>query len=207
MWRGRERFSPIALQTHHNPAALPCHASHTFGTVTIGMILFAAFWNEATAWVQGLFGQGLTSAPALMFGLAVLLTVPLLVGFGAVLVAAARRSERPDPGTTDGAADGPTRAWRAEPVSASLTCDGQAPARLSPDRPMVRIGRQSDNDICIDAETVHRYHALVHRGEDGRYWLLDLSGPDGNGVTVDGARVERRRLHGGETIDVGGIRL
>lgn len=160
--------------------------------------------SETIAQVRDLLIAGFAAAPALMFGLAALCAVPLLVVAG---IALKRQSERQRARRQPEPQDGPTVAWRSESPSAALTRGGTIAGRLSADRPILRIGRQDDNDICIEADTVHRYHALVHRAEDGRYWLVDVSGPDGNGVTVDGRRASRVRLRGGETIDIGGTVL
>lgn len=150
-----------------------------------------------------LLDRGIEAAPALMLGLSALIVVPLLVGIGAIVIKRSRRvsQRRPESG------DGPTRAWRGAPPAALLSLDDRTAARLAADNPLVRIGRQEDNDIRIESDSVHRYHAIVHRGDDGRYWLLDLSGPDGNGVRVNGAPAARQRLDGGETIEVGTARL
>jgi hypothetical protein len=154
-----------------------------------------------------LVDDGLSIAPALVLVLAMLLIVPPLVAFGALLAFRTRVSgRRAAARSADDEEDGPTRAWRATPSSAVLVFDNR-PTRITAGQPLVRIGRQDDNDIQIDTDTVHRYHAMVHRGEDGRYWVQDLSGRDGHGVRVDGQRIERRMLRGGETIDVGGTTL
>lgn len=152
--------------------------------------------------IGALVEEGLAVAPALMFGLAALLVVPPLVGFGALLAFRARVAERRS-SVVPHDDDGPTRAWR-EGARTAVLMHGDRPTRITAGQPMVRIGRQDDNDIQIDTDGVHRYHAVVHRGDDGRVWVQDLSGQDGNGVVVDGERIERRRLRGGETIEVGG---
>ena len=67
-------------------------------------------------------------------------------------------------------------------------------------RAMLRIGREADNDICRSEKTVHRYHAVIRRTTDGDVVITDLSGADGNGVLINGARVgegapRQRRRH------------
>lgn len=168
-------------------------------------------FDDLPAVARHLFGAGFSAAPALMVVLAALVVLPVLAGIGAVVMWRFRRTVAPptpasrsDPASDP---DGPTLAWKAEKASARLSVDGVPAAVMSPARPIVRIGRNEDNDIRIEAESAHRYHAIVHRGDDGRYWIVDLSGADGNGLTVDGARTARARLKGGETIDIGGRRL
>jgi hypothetical protein len=72
---------------------------------------------------------------------------------------------------------------------------------------LVRIGREEDNDVQLAEKTVHRYHAIVERTPDAEFYVTDVSGADGNGVRVDGQKIERERLRGGELIEVGRARL
>jgi pSer/pThr/pTyr-binding forkhead associated (FHA) protein len=72
---------------------------------------------------------------------------------------------------------------------------------------LVRIGRESDNDIRFAAKTVHRYHAVIRRTTEGDVVINDLSSADGNGVLVNGSRVEETRLKKGDVINVGEVRL
>jgi pSer/pThr/pTyr-binding forkhead associated (FHA) protein len=74
-------------------------------------------------------------------------------------------------------------------------------------RTMVRIGREEDNDICLSAHTVHRYHAVIRRTTEGDVVITDLSGDDGNGVLVNGVRVTEARLTRGDMISVGEVKL
>ena len=72
---------------------------------------------------------------------------------------------------------------------------------------LVRIGREADNDICLTEKTVHRYHAVIRRSSDGEVIVTDLSGPEGNGVIVNGARVGESRLKSGDVIAIGEVKL
>jgi hypothetical protein len=74
-------------------------------------------------------------------------------------------------------------------------------------RAMLRIGREADNDICLSEKTVHRYHAVIRRTTDGEVVVTDLSGADGNGVMINGARVGEGRLSKGDVIGVGDVKL
>ncbi len=80
-------------------------------------------------------------------------------------------------------------------------------------KPVVRVGRASDNDVCLanfpNGDTVSPYHArLVF--EEG-YWLLldggDDRQPSLNGVYVDGRRGQRVRLYPGSQIGFGLVQL
>ncbi len=74
-------------------------------------------------------------------------------------------------------------------------------------RSLVRIGRESDNDIRLAAKTVHRYHAIIRRATEGDVVISDLSSADGNGVLVNGTRVGEARLKKGDVINVGEVQL
>ena len=72
---------------------------------------------------------------------------------------------------------------------------------------MIRIGRHGDNDIQLASQTVHRYHAVVHVTPNQGHVITDLSGPEGNGVLVNGARVEHAALTPGDEIELGDVRM
>jgi pSer/pThr/pTyr-binding forkhead associated (FHA) protein len=93
----------------------------------------------------------------------------------------------------------PTQAW--------VEVMGIAGERHVIGRTMVRIGREEDNDICLSAHTVHRYHAVIRRTTDGDVVITDLSGDEGNGVLVNGVRVTEARLTKGDMINVGEVKL
>ena len=81
-----------------------------------------------------------------------------------------------------------------------MEVEGQPGNRYVIGRTLVRIGREEDNDICLAANTVHRYHAVIRRTTDGDVVITDLSGEEGNGVLVNGARVAEARLKQGDAI-------
>ena len=72
---------------------------------------------------------------------------------------------------------------------------------------LLRIGRAEDNDVQLMHNTVHRYHAIVQRTPEAEFYVSDISGPDGNGIRVDGKKIKRSRLRGHEDIEVGSVRL
>lgn len=49
------------------------------------------------------------------------------------------------------------------------------------------IGRAVGNDVLIEDGRVSRRHALVHKQDDGEFWLIDLG--SGNGTYLNGRRV------------------
>ncbi len=75
------------------------------------------------------------------------------------------------------------------------------PLRLRPDRP-VQIGRGGDNDIVIPSQMVSRKHGKVFF--ENRVWVYEDNGSS-NGSRVNGKRVDRVVLQGGDVIDLGGF--
>ncbi len=62
------------------------------------------------------------------------------------------------------------------------------------------IGRESDNDVALDAPGVSRYHAVVERR--GPFWTVrDLN--SSNGTWVGPARISRTVLNDGESFRIG----
>ncbi len=72
------------------------------------------------------------------------------------------------------------------------------------DRPLIRIGRSSKNDLVLDDDQVSRAHAEVSF-QDGRFVVADLKSR--NGVFVDKARVVRAPLSSGSRIRIGNTEL
>lgn len=65
------------------------------------------------------------------------------------------------------------------------------------------IGRGSDNTLFLREQGLSRHHARLEIGEDGSAVLQDLGST--NGTFLDGARIERRALAGGETFRCGAV--
>lgn len=179
-------------------------------------LLSAAADTGAGAWRQLLYwvSEGYQRAPALMLGLTVLLAVPPLALAGRLV---ARR--RPSPETTQligrrsSRGEGRQRLTTARteisawPTEAWVEVADHPGQRYVIGRTLVRIGREGDNEICIGAGTVHRYHAVIRRTTDGDVVITDLSGEEGNGVLVNGTRVAEARLKQGDRIHIGEVRL
>ena len=166
-----------------------------------------------------LFSQWLKTsfeeAPALVLGLGALLTVPPLALLGLLL--RGRESSSSEDATQLLSRGQRRPALKRERLQTGLVprvgevwLELQAPHGPQRHRvagPLVRIGRESDNDICISDKTVHRYHAAVHRSEDADYLITDLSSAAGNGVVVNGRAVQEARLANGDQIELGGAVL
>lgn len=74
------------------------------------------------------------------------------------------------------------------------------------ERELMRIGRERDNDVRIEDETVHRYHAVIQRTDDV-YTLHDVSGASGNGVALNGTRIASAPLSDGDRLELGRAHL
>src|ERR1700753_2686420 len=70
-----------------------------------------------------------------------------------------------------------------------------------PEGSELSIGREVGNDLLLDDEEVSRHHAILRSTEGGGLELQDLSSR--NGTFVDGVKITRQRLHGGEQIKIG----
>ncbi len=65
----------------------------------------------------------------------------------------------------------------------------------------LQMGRTDDNDIVIDNTYISAHHAEFLRQADGSYEVADLK--SSNGTFVNGKRVERARLRGGDKLRFG----
>ncbi len=167
-------------------------------------------WTHVRQWVS----EGYHRAPALMLGLSVLLAVPPLALAGLLV---GRKRPAPDAtqliGRRSSRSAEPQRLTTARteisawPTEAWVAVEAEPHNHFVIGRTLVRIGREEDNDICLSANTVHRYHAVVRRTTDGDVVITDLSGEEGNGVLVNGTRVTEARLKQGDAIHVGEVRL
>ena len=75
-----------------------------------------------------------------------------------------------------------------------------SPRDVSLDLPEIVIGRALDANVSIDSPLVSRRHAAVKRGEAG-YSVEDLE--SGNGVFVNGERVQAAPLRLNDTLQIG----
>lgn len=202
-----------AVPAETGPAVVSSDAeaiSPATGLLAAVMEIGGEAWQHFRQWL----GQSYERAPALMLGLSVLLAVPPLALAGLV----ARRKRRPANVTVmlprrRRRAGGKPRTATAKteispwPTEAWVDIEGVPGGRCAIGQTLVRIGREDDNDIRFSAKTVHRYHAAIRRTADGEVFITDLSGPEGNGVLVNGARVVEARLAKGDVINVGEIRM
>jgi hypothetical protein len=104
----------------------------------------------------------------------------------------------------------------AEPVSSETAGGGEIKGRLVSigagahadypiDKPILKIGSHSSNDIVLTDTTVSRYHATISRRR-GRFVLTDLGST--NGTTLNGKRVSGAvTLKRGDEVRFGAVRL
>jgi hypothetical protein len=173
-------------------------------------------FTATLARARALLEAGYARAPTLVIALGAFLVLPA-VALVSLLVqsAASRRAQRAairaaqlrtgeqEPNTeTPTGADIPL--WSHE---AWLTVQTGDSGTLPLGSRLVRIGRHQDNDIRLPDTTVHRHHAVIERTRDEDFVITDLSGKDGNGVRINGARLPRARLADGDVIELGRTRL
>jgi hypothetical protein len=173
-------------------------------------------FTATLARARALLEAGYARAPTLVIALGAFLVLPA-VALVSLLVqsVASRRAQRaairaarlrtgdPEPITeTPTGADIPL--WSHE---AWLTVQTGDAGTLPLGSRLVRIGRHQDNDIRLPDTTVHRHHAVIERTRDEEFVITDLSGKDGNGVRINGARLPWARLADGDVIELGRTRL
>lgn len=164
----------------------------------------------AQEWIAASFER----APALAFGLAALLAVPPLALIGLAIKRRERfhRTQlvrhRPQAAVGDPREKFVTGRAPVPVKRAAFDVDqGRGVEHHAVVSHFLRIGREQDNDICLSDMTVHRYHAAVHRTEEGDYVITDLSSLGGNGVAVNGRTVTEARLNYGDAIELGRVKL
>jgi len=201
-------------------AAQASDAMTTFGDGVVLAVPLGQTWTGFTDWMAASY----TEAPALVLGLLALVVIPPLALLGvwvsrrepdSTAVSEARtqvrrvaraKAEPRDTVRTGHIPLRPLQAW-VEVVNGNEVSPSSQEHRFSLQRTLLRIGRETDNDICLEDVTVHRYHAAIHRTEDAEYVITDLSSARGNGVVVNGQAVAEARLASGDLIELGKARL
>ncbi len=163
-----------------------------------------------------MIAAGYQQAPVLVLVLSVLLILPVLALISLMVHASARRKarrqalraaeRRAEAGEWKEEAAPPlgVQAW---PSQAWLTVEGKGQGTMPLSGQTVRIGRHEDNDIRLTDSSVHRYHAVIERTPEEEFVITDLSGKEGNGVRVNGARTAQARLADGDVIELGRMKL
>ncbi len=89
-------------------------------------------------------------------------------------------------------------------MKVSIYDDRRVQRFISIEKEHVRIGRESDNDIVLPVEEISRYHAEI-LVEDSEFTIVDLKST--NGTFIGRKRIEKERLHPGESFYIGGFEL
>jgi ATP-binding cassette subfamily B protein len=81
-----------------------------------------------------------------------------------------------------------------------IECDGKIIGERRLDKPLLTVGRQSGNDICIPNQRVSRLHARLRYEHDA--WIIE-DAESVNGLVYRGKRIERLVLANGDRVYVG----
>ena len=68
----------------------------------------------------------------------------------------------------------------------------------------VTLGKNVDCDICLDDSLVSEEHASITKTDVG-YIIEDLNSR--SGITLNGRETHQRKLHKGDTIEIGNFKL
>lgn len=159
-----------------------------------GFERFAGLLNALTALAR----EGYQQNPAVMLGLLALVVLPVLSPIGLLLRRDAHVLPAPD--------QSPEEFQIPERVS-WIELEGTADSRHPLGYSMLRIGRQEDNELCIEDTSVHRYHAVIYHSPEGEVMVADIGGRQGNGIKVNGDTVEQAQLRPGDCLQVGKVKL
>lgn len=97
-----------------------------------------------------------------------------------------------------------TKKAEAPPLAWLEMCDAQQtrqPVRIS----SLKIGRGQHNDIVLRNDSVSGNHCVLNRSREGQWSVTDLN--SGNGVVLNGERVQQAELRHGDTIELGELKM
>lgn len=154
--------------------------------------------SQAVDVVHAYIIQSYARRPLVMIGLAGILMLPFLVAAG-LLLYRRRPAASALPVFDDADPAATAIAW--------LELEGDRRVAIPHGRDFLQIGRNQDNDVCLEDETVHRYHAVIERKRGRGFTITDVGSSDGSGLSVNGARLPSAVLADGDTIEIGRARL
>ena len=163
-------------------------------TLDAGLAMAHRVNSNVTAWVVA----GYARRPLVMIGLGGVLLLPPLAITG-LLLYRRRPQERERHAPADAGLGISSAAW--------VEVDGRWRIAMPSGRDFMQIGRERDNDVCLDDDAVHRYHAIIERAHGRGFTITDIGGPDGNGLCINGARLASGMLANGDTIELGSSKL
>jgi hypothetical protein len=191
-------------------AALPWVAAGlTFTAVHLEGL--GSFMGEALTLIEGAYAR----APILVLALSALLILPAAAVLSLAAQAAWRRRSRQSALRAAERRAQSDTLIKEMPETAGLqtlqqawvTVEGRHGATIALAGQVIRIGRSEDNDIRLPDWSVHRHHAVIERTAGEVFVITDVSGKDGSGVRVNGARTAQARLADGDVIELGKARL
>jgi len=97
-----------------------------------------------------------------------------------------------------------TKKLEEKPIAWLEMCDAQQtrhPVRI----PSLKIGRGQHNDFVLRNDSVSGNHCVLNCTRDGLWSVTDLN--SGNGVIVNGERVQQSELRHGDTVELGELKM
>ena len=147
------------------------------------------------------------TAPGLLAACALALIVPSLALVGGVVLASSRLLERMQARAERRRREARAAARPPSPTPTILLVSGQRRHDMQSAKTLTVIGRDRACDLRLEHTSIAEHHAAIERTADEELWLVDLTGPGGSGVRVDGRPVRQHRIAGGERIGIGEIEL
>jgi ABC transport system ATP-binding/permease protein len=127
------------------------------------------------------------------------------VGVGDYIIALKSEIDAPVPAPPQPARASLPNAAGGGPPARFVMVSAPAPgAEFSIAKPLVRIGRLEELDLCISHRSISREHARVV-SRDGSFEIEDHN--SANGVRVNGSSLKRAQLRSGDLVELGQVRF
>jgi pSer/pThr/pTyr-binding forkhead associated (FHA) protein len=127
------------------------------------------------------------------------------VGVGDYIIALKAEADAPPLSPPQPARSALPAAAAGSPPARFVMVSAPAPgAEFSLAKPLVRIGRLEELDLCISHRSISREHARVV-ARDGSFEIEDLK--SANGVRINGSTVKRAPLRSGDIVELGQVRF
>lgn len=97
-----------------------------------------------------------------------------------------------------------TKKAESKPLAWLEMCDAQQ-TRHAIRIPNLKIGRGQHNDFVLRNDSVSGNHCVLNCNRDGQWSVTDLN--SGNGVILNGERVQQAGLRHGDTIELGELKM
>jgi pSer/pThr/pTyr-binding forkhead associated (FHA) protein/tetratricopeptide (TPR) repeat protein len=127
------------------------------------------------------------------------------VGVGDYIIALKSEADAPAPQPPQPPRSPLPAALPGSPPARLVMVSAPAPgAEFSLAKPLIRIGRLEELDLCISHRSISREHARV-TARDGGFEVEDLK--SANGVRINGSSVKRALLRSGDVVELGQVRF